>query len=91
MDLVRKAFYYFFPAIPKKTYNDEGINMRNIMVIQTTIHMILFILNLVFVGFYPMLMELGFMTLAYTTYLTLREWLIVIYLISLVSGGVYKY
>ena len=91
MDLVRKAFYFFFPAIPKKVFNREGENMRSIMFIQTTIHLILFILNLVFVGFYPMLMELGYMTLAFTTYLTLREWLLGIYVISLISGGVYKY
>ena len=55
MDLVRKAFYWFFPAIPKQTFNPESKNMQNIMMIQTFLHFALFVLNLILVGFYPML------------------------------------
>ena len=91
MDLVRKAFYWFFPAIPKKTFNVEGKNLQDIMMIQTFLHFALFVLNLIFVGFYPMLMELGFMILSFTVYLNLREYTIVIYILSLIAGGIYKF
>ena len=91
MDLVRKAFYWFFPAIPKKTFNVEGNNMQNIMMIQTFLHFALFVLNLVFVGFYPMLIHLGFTIFSFTVYLNLREYTIVIYILSLAAGGIYKF
>ena len=65
--------------------------MQNIMMVMTFLHFCLFVLNLVFVGFYPMLMELGLMTLCFTVYLNLREYMIVIYILSLIAGGIYKF
>ena len=90
MDLLRKAFYWLFPAIPKKTWNDQGKNMQNIMLLQSVLHFGFFITNLVFVGFYPMLMDLGYMTFAFTNYLNIREYMIIIYILTLGSGAWYK-
>ena len=91
MDLVRKSFYWLFPAIPKKVWNKEGENMQSIMLVQTILHFIFFVVNLVFVGFYPMLMDLGYMIFAFTNYLNIREYMVIIYMLSLVSGACYKF
>ena len=91
MDLVRKAFYWLFPAIPKKVWNKEGENMQKIMFLQTILHFVFFVVNLIFLGFYPMLMDLGYMTLAFTVYLNIREYMIIIYILALLSGAFYKF
>ena len=61
------------------------------MMVMTFLHFGLFVLNLVFVGFYPMLTELGLMILCFTVYLTLREYMIIIYILSLIAGGIFKF
>ena len=91
MNIVKKAFYWFFPAIPKQTYNEEGKNMQGLMMIQTCLHFAFFVMNLVFVGLPQMLIELGFMTLAFTVHLNLREYTIVIYILALIGGAFLKF
>ncbi len=91
MDLVRKAFYWFFPAIPKKVWNEEGKNMQRIMLIQTLMHFGFFFISLMFIGFFQMLIDLAYMTFAFTVYLNLREYMIVLYILSMISGAIYKF
>ena len=90
MDLFRKAFYWFYPAIPKVAQTDQGKSMRTVMAWQCFFHFCFFVAMLTSIGFYAMLMELGWLIVSFSIYLTLREWMIVIYLITVLAGFIGK-
>ena len=46
---------------------------------------------LVNVGFNQMIIELSWLLGAYSIYLTLREWLIILYFCTLAAGGICKF
>jgi hypothetical protein len=55
------------------------------------LHIVFFLVSLIVIGFFPMIAEIGYITLIYTCYLTLREWEVVIYITVLATGIVYGF
>ena len=68
----------------KKTRNDHSDWLRAYLGWSLVLHIIFFILSLVFVGFWPMIMNLLLATYCYSCYLTLRVVQIVPYFIFLI-------
>ena len=87
---IRSIFYWFFPPVPKITYTEQGARMRNVMQIQTFFHFVFFVGNLMAIGVQPMLLQLAWFIWAFSVYLNLREMMILVYIITMVAGGVTK-
>ena len=85
---IRSIFYWFFPPIPKVAHTEEGIRMRNVMQFQVFFHFVFFVGNLMAIGVASMLMELAWFIWAFSVYLNLREAQIIIYIVTMVAGGV---
>ena len=85
---IRSIFYWFFPPVPKKTFTEEGERMRNAMRFQVFFHLIFFVGNLMAIGAQGMLFELAWFMWSFSVYLNLREAQIIIYIISMVAGGI---
>ena len=85
---IRSIFYWFFPPVPKKTFTPEGERMRNVMRFQVFFHILFFVGNLGAVGVQGMLFELAWFLWSFSVYLNLREYMIVIYIITMVAGGI---
>ena len=85
---IRSIFYWFFPSVPKKTYTEEGERMRNVMRFQVFFHFVFFVGNLSAIGVQGMLFELAWFLWSFSVYLNLREAQIIIYVITMVAGGI---
>ena len=55
------------------------------------LHIVFFLVSLTLIGFFPMLAEIGYATLIYSCYLTLREWEVVAYIALLAAGIIYGF
>ena len=85
---IRSIFYWFFPPVPKQAFTPEGDHMRNVMRFQVFFHFVFFVGNLMAIGVQGMLFELAWFLWAFSVYLNLREAQIIIYIISMVAGGI---
>ena len=85
----RGIFFYLFPSKPKPTDTEEGAHLRRVLWWCIFFHVIFFMVSLTIIGFLPMLAEIYYVTWLYSTYLTLREWSVIIYLLSLLTGVIY--
>ena len=76
-----------FPKRAKKTRNNHSDWLRAYIGWSIVLHFMFFVLSLVFIGFWPMIMNLFLATWAYSCYLTLRNCTIFLYLCLLTSSA----
>ncbi len=62
--------------------------MRNVMFFQVFFHFLFFVGNLMAIGVAEMLMQLAWFLWAFSVYLNLREAQIIIYVVSMIAGGI---
>ncbi len=86
LDPLRKGFYWLYPPVPKHAHTPQGENMRVIMGWQCFLHFVFFVGMLTQIGFNDMILEVGWGLFAFAVYLTLRELLIMLYMVSLICG-----
>ncbi len=85
---IRSIFYWFYPPVPKTTFTEQGAKMRNVMFFQVFFHFLFFVGNLMAIGVAEMLMQLAWFLWAFSVYLNLREAQIIIYVVSMIAGGI---
>ena len=79
----QKLFTFFFPGRMKKTKTNQGAHLRWLMGATVFGHCMFFFISLAIIGFVPMIENLMFAAWTYSIYLTLREWLLITYMIAL--------
>lgn len=90
MQAVRRLFFWFYPSRPKFTHTEQGRSMRSTMLWMVVMHWIFFLVAFTFIGFKPMICQMAWGLWAYSTYLSLREMQIVLYIATMVMGIGYK-
>ena len=83
------AFNTLHPSKPLQANNQLALKMRSRMAYATALHLIFFILSLSFVGFLPMIEDLLLACIAYSGYLTIKDWVIAGYLVFIVLFIIY--
>ena len=86
---VRLFIYIFlkmYPVKPKEAPTREGKVLRRLFGCFCILHVLSFVVCLAFIGFSRMMVELSLACFSYSAYLTLREWVICLYVISAFSG-----
>ena len=83
-----------FPAVPKQVFTRQGAWLRSMAKVFMVLDFAFFVFTLALVGFQPMILNLVLGVLGYSLYLTLREWIVILYCIckvgaafSLIFGG----
>ena len=76
-------------AKPADTY--QGLYLRKVLRWLTVLHVSFFFVCLIIIGFLPMLNELGLACWAYSTFLTLKEWQVILYMLFLFLGIVFGF
>ena len=84
-----KAFNTLYPSKPLQANNPLALKMRSRMAYATFFHAIFFVLSLSFVGFLPMLEDMFLACMAYSGYLTIKDWVIAGYLVFIVLFIIY--
>ena len=84
--LLRKFFSWLYPRRARKTRNNHSDWLRAYIGWSLVLHMFFFVISLIFVGFWPMIMNLLLATWAYSCYLTLRTSQIFFYICFLISA-----
>ena len=75
---------FFFPGKMKRARTHEGDKLRWYVGATVFGHCIFFFVSLAIIGFIPMIENLLFAAWIYSVYLTLREWLLILYMIALI-------
>ncbi len=91
--LVARIFHRMYPNDPKYSDNEEGDHLRRHFGVVVFLHIVFFVVSIVYIGFEAMLSEVFFGCLAYSCYLTLREPFIVFYLFGMTIAflhGIYE-
>jgi hypothetical protein len=81
-----RCFFKFYPSRTKHADTQAGVSLRRVLGVSLFLHICFFITALTAIGFKVMLLEIFFVSWVYSCYLTLHEWAIVVYLITLVFG-----
>ena len=89
MDFLRRLFYRLYPTNQKYTDTTEGDTLRFRIGVCLFLHIGFFGVSLSLIGFRSMISELLFAMWAYSTFLTLREWQVIMYVIGLFFALVY--
>ena len=89
MRIIRKLFYYFYPTNQKYADTKEGDRLRMILGWCVFFHTVFFLVSLTVIGFKSMISEIVYGCWAYATYLTLREWQVVIYIFAMCINVIY--
>ena len=76
-----------YPAVLKHTENELAKDMRAVMGWLTILHACLFLFTFAVVGFVSMLLNVLYMSVCYSAYLTLRHRVIYFYYFVLVVGA----
>ena len=83
MQCCNKVFFKLYPPSAKSIKNPEGQTLRIYFKIALILHIVLFIISLCMVGFEPMLWEIVLLAIAYSCYLTVREYMCIFYIMVL--------
>ena len=86
MNVCRKCFFRLYPNKPKPAETAQGLHLRRVLKWLTVCHIISFLVSLTVIGFFSMLSEIGYSAWAYSCFLTLREWQVILYLLLLLIG-----
>ena len=86
MYLIKKFFYWFYPAQPKFCHTEEGKTLRRIMCWQVGLHTTAALISLAIIGFFSMISHMLWAMWTYSIYLSLREMQIIVYLVTLLAG-----
>jgi len=86
MNFPRKIFFKVWPSQPKRAITPESKNMRCALLICLVVHFLYFLVSLGYLGFKPMLADLGYALFVYSTYLTLYRPMIILYMVTLLVG-----
>ena len=78
-----KLFSKMFPAKEKKLYTVQGSHLRAFFGFMLALNITAFLGSLVLVGFKTMLYAILLTTFSYSGYLTLREWVVILYILML--------
>lgn len=76
-----------YPKKPKMLFTKQGQWLRKMALIFFLLDALFFVLCLAFVGFEPMTYDLFCMALGYSVYLTVREWVVFLYIIMKFAAG----
>ena len=68
-----------WPSTKKEVYTTQGLWLRKIAAGSMTLDYLFFVFALAIVGFDTMIMDLFIGLIGYSVYLTLREWVIILY------------
>ena len=89
----KKLFHKMYPATPKRVWTAQGEWLRKMGLIAMIGDFAFFGVALALIGFLPMIQNLFIATVGYSLVLTLREWVIILYLLmkvlalgTLISG-----
>ena len=83
----KKIFIKMYPSGAKTLYTSQGIWLRRMAVVFLFLDIIFTVFSLAMVGFLPMIQDLCLACLGYSMYLTIREWVVMLYLLlKLVFG-----
>ena len=77
-----------YPAMKKDTYTKEGATLRKMAICFMILDASFMMVGLAVVGFQVMMMNLWICLWAYSMYLTLREWVIITYIVLKVMNVV---
>jgi hypothetical protein len=70
-----------YPARPKEVPTLQGKALRNIIFYFCVFNIIIWAISLAFVGFEAMMLSGVTLAFAYSAWLTLREWVIILYIL----------
>ena len=77
-----------YPRNQKIAWTVEGVNLRKIAKLDVYLHISMSFMSLAYIGFYPMLLNIIYALLSFSVYLTLRELVTVLYIVSISTGFV---
>lgn len=80
MMIFGRVFNRLYPSKPKETDTEEGDSLRRALGWSTFLHGLFFLMSLTTIGFISMLTHIILGVWCYSSYLTLREWQVIIYL-----------
>jgi len=83
---LKQVFFYLYPTNKNKAWNPKAKTMREVFQWAIGFHLIFFVASLAFLGFGPMVEDLTLAAIAFSSYLTLYDWVISFYMIAL-SGS----
>ena len=78
--IFKKIFNKMWPSKPKQLYTNQGRWLRKMALLFMVLDFMFFVFSLAVVGFEPMLYDLLLGVLGYSVYLTVREWVTMLYL-----------
>jgi len=84
--LFRWLFKKMFPKHPKRTMTPEGTWLRRIIGLFCVCHCFAFAFMMAFVGWSNSMFELYLIIFSYSAYLTLREWVLILYLLGSIGS-----
>ena len=84
---LKRVFFYLYPSTVKKAWNPKALTLRTVLAYAIAFHLLFFIASLAFLGFGPMMEDLALAAIAFSSYLTLYDWIVSLYMIAL-SGSV---
>ena len=79
LNCFQRKFLYCFPALKVKTHTPQGKSLRYTTLFWLSLDILCMFFCLYFVGFQPMLAALWISVWGYSMYLTLREWVGILY------------
>ena len=87
LGLIIKLFTKMYPAEPKKLYTPQGESLRGFFKCMMYMNLLGFVVSIVYVGFVAMIFSMFLGLMSYSGYLTLREWVIILYNIALIGAA----
>ena len=79
--LLQKLFFKLWPSEKKELYTTQGLWLRKMAAVSMFLDFCFFVFALAIVGFVPMIIDLFMGIWGYSVYLTVREWVVVLYCI----------
>ena len=83
MDCLKKLFFSLYPSKPIELNTPEGFYLRRVLLITLYLDITFFVLSELFVGFEPMIYAILFAAIAYSCYLTMKQFVIFLYVLLL--------
>ena len=85
--MLKKMFMKLWPSKPKELYTSQGRWLRKMALLFMVLDLIFFVISLAVVGFGPMFYDIMLAVLGYSVYLTLREWVVMLYMFGKVGAA----
>jgi len=87
MNIAKRVFFRLYPNKPKEADTYEGDDLRFVLKVCCILHGLFFLASIVAIGFISMLQDIFYSCWTYSAFLTLKEWQVILYIVTLFFGS----